>query len=195
VYCDLGLAEKAFAKVAPEIEIEENKGSRGKPYRRLLVSAIDADLGQRLYENAERTIQKVESIFSDLSNLDVSDELLRVRALVALARICYYKSQFSEALRKWEVALIHVQKYKSFIGEGFTYAGIHLSICLAHLEIGNNTEGWNAFRRADMILCRGMRDFWILTFATRWLPDVWARIETLAGWKFRNGFATLEAHL
>ncbi len=100
MYCDLGLAEKAFAKVAPEIEIEENKGSRGKSYRRLLVSAIDADLGQRLYKNTERTIQKVDSIFSDLSNLDVSDELLHVRALVASARICYYKSQFSEALRK-----------------------------------------------------------------------------------------------
>ena len=56
MYCDLGLAEKAFAKVAPELEIEENKGSRGKSYRRLLVSAIDADLGQRLYENTERTV-------------------------------------------------------------------------------------------------------------------------------------------
>jgi tetratricopeptide (TPR) repeat protein len=183
VYCDLGLAEKAFAKVAPEIEIEENKGSRGKSYRRLLVSAIDADLGQRLYENAERAIQKVESIFSDLSNLDVSDELLHVRALVASARICYYKLQFPEALRKWEVALVHVQKYKSFNGEGFTYAGIHLSICLAYLEIGNSTEGWNSFRRADIIFYRGMRDFWIPNFATRWLPDVQARIETLAGWK------------
>jgi hypothetical protein len=34
-----------------------------------------------------------------------------------------------------------------------------------------------------------MRDFWIPTFATRWLPDVLAGIETLAGWKFQNGFA------
>ena len=56
MYCDLGLTEKAFIKVALELEIEENKGSRGKTYRRLLVSAIDADLGQRLYENTERTV-------------------------------------------------------------------------------------------------------------------------------------------
>jgi len=71
----------------------------------------------------------------------------------------------------WEITLDHVQRYGSFVGEGFTYAIIHPSICLAHLESNNITEGWESFQRAERILCQGMRDFWIPTFATRWYPD------------------------
>ncbi len=152
-YCDLGLPKKAYAILAPEIETERTKARRGKPFRRLLVSEIDASLGQSLYSDAARTIQEVMSIFSNLSNLDVSDELLHVQALVASARIAYYESQFSEAIKRWGIALDHVQRYGSFVGEGFTYAVIHLSICLAHLESNNITNGWESFQRAERILC------------------------------------------
>jgi tetratricopeptide (TPR) repeat protein len=181
-YCDLGLPKKAYAILAPEIETERNKARRGKPFRRLVISAIDAILGQYLYQDAARTIQEAVTIFNNLSNLDVSDELLHVRVLVASARIAHYESQFSEAMKRWEIALDHVQRYGSFAGEGFTYAVIHLSICLAHLESNNMTKGWESFQHAERILCRGMRDFWIPTFATRWYPDTRARIETLKGW-------------
>jgi hypothetical protein len=115
--------------------------------------------------------------------LDVSDKLLHVRALVASARIFYYKPQFSEALRRWEVVLSCVQKYSSFTGEGFTYAVTHLSICLAHLETGNITEGLKAFQHAERVLCMGMRDFWIPTIATSWLPDILSRIQSKTGWE------------
>jgi tetratricopeptide (TPR) repeat protein len=181
VYCDLGLPEQAHAILAPEIK--RNESRRGKMFRRLLVSAIDAELGLCLYENGDRAVREVEAIFNNLSNLDVIDQLLHVRVLVASARIAYYKLQFSEALSRWEIVLNYVQKYASFSGEGFTYAVIHLSICLAQLESGNTVEGWEAFQRAEKILRRGMRDFWIPTLATRWFPDILARLEELKGWK------------
>jgi hypothetical protein len=181
VYCDLGLPAQAEAILAPEIERNENR--RGKTFRRLLVSAIDANIGLCLYENGERFVRETDAIFNDLTNLDVVDQLLHVRVLIASARIAYYKSQFSEALSKWEVALRYVQKYASFSGEGFTYAAIHFSICLAHLGCDNTVEGWESFQRAEKILCRGMRDFWIPTLASRWFPDLLVRIEALEGWK------------
>jgi len=183
MYCDLGFPEEACAKLTPEIEIERIKGMQGKAFRRLLVSAIDADVGKRSYGSGERTVGEVQAIFSGLSNLDVSDQLLHVRVLIASARIVYYKSHFSEAQRKWEDALDHVQRYASFQGEGFTYAAIHLSICLVHIERGNNRDGREAFECAEKILCMSVRDFWIPTLATRWIPDILARVKTLTGWE------------
>jgi tetratricopeptide (TPR) repeat protein len=181
-YCDMGLPKKAYEILAPEIKTERNKARRGKLFRRLAVSAINAVLGQDLYQDAARAVEEAVTIFSNLSNLDISDEFLHVRALIASTRIAHYESQFSEATKRWGVALDHVQRYGSFTGEGFTYAVIHLSICLAYLESNNTAKGWESFQRAERILCRGMRDFWIPTFATRWYPDTRARIETLKGW-------------
>src|SRR2546423_5067328 len=96
VYCDLGLPENADALVTPEIIFQRGSGTRSKALRRLLVSAIDADLGRGLYDSAESMVEEVETIYTTLSNLDVSDQLLHVRTLVASARIHHYKSQFPE---------------------------------------------------------------------------------------------------
>ena len=58
-----------------------------------------------------------------------------------------------------------MQTYESFEGEGFTYAIIHLSISLAHLESSNPGEARKGFERAEEIYSKGMRDFWIPTLA------------------------------
>ncbi len=149
VYCDLRLPDKAYKLLIPDIEKERKKVSKTKSFRRLLVTLIDTDIQRCRYDNAISIIAELGDIFNHLSNLDISDQLLHVRTLVASARICHYNSQFHKALQRWEVALIHVQKSKSFEGEGFTYAIIHLSISLAHLESGDVEEAQKAFKRAE----------------------------------------------
>ena len=52
-----------------------------------------------------------------------------------------------------------MQTYESFEGEGFTYAIIHLSISLAHLESSNPREARKGFERAEEIYSKGMRIF------------------------------------
>ena len=89
-----------------------------------------------------------------------------MRALVSSARIAYCRSQFSEALARWEVVLFHVQKYGSFKGGRFTYAVIQLSIYLAYLETGNRNDGYKVFKHAEKFIYKEMRDFWIPILGT-----------------------------
>lgn len=181
VYCDLRLSDKAHKLLIQDIEKERKKVSKTKPFRRLLVTLIDTDIQRCRYDNAINIIAELGDTFNHMSNLDVSDQLLHVRTLVASARLCHYKSQFHEALQRWEVALIHVQKYKSFEGEGFTYAIIHLSISLARLESGDVEEAQEAFKRAEIIWSKGTRDFWIPTLAA-WGQLLVSKIRLLTGW-------------
>ena len=186
-YCDLGRPIDADEIVKPEIETQRARGMQGKSFRRLLVSAIDADLGQRRYEKAERTVQQAKPIFSRLSDLDVSDQLLHMRVLLASARIFYYKSQLPRALRALDVALLYVWKYESFKKEGFTFAIVQLSTCLVHLELGNVNAGWKAFEIAELVLRREMRDYWMPTLTTFWLEFVSTKIKSMTGWTVPEG--------
>jgi len=181
VYCDLHLPDKANELITLEIEKERQKVAKTKSLRRLLVSLIDVDIQRGLYDNALRIVEELQDTFNELSDLDVSDQLLHVRVLVASARICHYSSRFGHALRRWEATLIRVQAYTSFEGEGFTYAIIHLSMSLAHLESGNDREARSAFERAKKIYSRGVRDFWIPTLAA-WGQHLVVRIRSLIGW-------------
>ena len=182
MYYDLRLSDMVYKLLIPEIEKERKKVSKTKSFRRLLVTLIDTNIQRYRYDNTISIIAELGDTFNHLSNLDVSDQLLHVRTLVASARICHCQSQFHEALQRWEVALIHMQKYKSFEGEGFTYAIIHLSISLAHLESGDVEEARKAFKRAEMICSRGMRDFWIPTLAA-WGQLMGLKIRSLIGWE------------
>lgn len=113
--------------------------------------------------------------------MDVSDQLLHVRILVASARICHVRNQFLEAIRRWDIALIHVHKYGSFEGEGFTYAVIHLSKSLAYLEIGDHGGAAVSFHRGNEILRSGIRDYWIPTLVA-WAEEISRKTQSIAGW-------------
>lgn len=63
------------------------------------------------YDDAISIIAELEDTFNPLTSLDVSDQLLHVRSLVASARICHCH----EALQRWEIALRHMQKKDSHI--------------------------------------------------------------------------------
>jgi hypothetical protein len=85
VYYDLGLPKKVYTILALKFETERSKARRDKPFRRLIVSAINIVLRQYLYQNVAKTVQKAVTIFNNLSDLDISDKLLYMRALVVSA--------------------------------------------------------------------------------------------------------------
>lgn len=179
-YSDLGLPNEAHEILAPEFEILKLKPRKGKPYRRLLVAMIDAYIGRSLYEIAENAVKELEPIFADLVNVDVSDQLLHMRILIASARISYYKMNHSEALKKWDTALLHLERYGSFKDKGYIYAVISLSISLSQLHLDNIDESREALDRAACILGTEIQDFWIPALAS-WRKYVELRIESPVG--------------
>ena len=60
---------------------------------------IDAYIQRGLYGDALRITEGLVDIFNELSDLDVSDQLLHVRVLIASARICHYDSLFYKNFR------------------------------------------------------------------------------------------------
>ena len=181
IYSDLELPQLATELIAPKIEKWKKKAPKSKALRRILISSIDIDLQREHYHDANKTIEELSSTFEGLQNLNVSDELLHIRLLIASARINYLCSEFDQAIQRWKVALDHVQKYASFHGEGFTYAVIHLSISLAYLEMDESGEAVISFNHGQRILREGMRDYWIPTLQA-WFRYVASKMQSMAGW-------------
>jgi len=170
VYCDLHLPNKANKLIIPEIEEEKQKIVKTKSLRRLLVALIDINIQRGLYDDALTVVEELQDTFRGLSDLDVSDQLLHCASLSLQLEFVITIHSF-----------IQVQAYKSFEGEGFTKAVIHLSMSLAYLESGDTGEAPNAFDRAKKITSRGLRDFWIPTL-TAWSQHLASRIQVLTGW-------------
>lgn len=144
VYCDLTLPEKAEELIGPEVE-REKEHHKSESIQTFSGLCNRRYIQRRLYDDASTTINELEGVFNKLHNLDISDQLLHARVLVASARICHFRSQFLEGIQRWEVALHHVQNYRSFEGEGFTYAVIHLSKSLAYLKVDSRGEARVSF--------------------------------------------------
>jgi hypothetical protein len=150
--------------------------------RRIRVSSVDADLLQNRYENATKTIHELRKVFEKQKPLNVSDELLHIRLLVAAARISHLQDKFLEALHGWESVLDHAQRYMSFRGEGFTYAVVHMSMSLAYLQLNDQHGAVQSFTEGKRILGQTKRDYWIPTLPT-WLDYISSRICSTIGWR------------
>jgi tetratricopeptide (TPR) repeat protein len=180
IYSDLELPQMAAELIAPEIEKWRKKAPKSKALRRILVSSIDISLQRENYHDVNKTIEELSGTFEGLQKLDISDELLHIRLLIASARIHYLSSDFSQAVQRWKIALNHVQKYASFNGEGFTYAVIHLSLSLAYLKMDQSEMAAISFGQGQRILCQGKRDYWIPTLPA-WFGFVASEMQAM-GW-------------
>lgn len=181
VYSDLNSPELAAQLIVPEIEELRKTSRHSKALRRILVSSVDNDLQQERYDHANETIEELSRIFKNLKDLNISDELLHVRLLVASARINYLRSEFIQAVQNWKFVLDCVQKYASFKGEGFTYGVLHMSMSLTYLEIGKLDEATSSYQCGRRILDKAMRDYWIPTLMA-WFQFVESKIRSKTGW-------------
>lgn len=148
--------------------------------KRMLVSELDIHIQNQHYTEAMDIIEKLQGAFGGrISN--ISDELLHIRVLIAVARVRYCLGDLNQALEDWQTVLDHVQRYVSFRGEGFTYAVVHLSLSLTHLELNEREEAENNFLHGRRILKEKRRDYWVPTLPI-WMKFITEDIHGKAGW-------------
>ncbi|KAL8296021.1 hypothetical protein RB600_001487 [Gaeumannomyces tritici] len=181
VYCELDLHDRASAIVEPEIEAMTKQEKRGRLLKRLILAAAEADIGRDRFGEAEARLEAMHDS-KTTAPLDITDQLLRVRTLIAQARIPHYKHQFAEALRRWQIALADIQGHSSFEnGRGFTSAIVHLSIAHAQLNTGDTQSGIRSRVLAMEILRVKKPDYWIPVIATKWLSKVSSEVYEMIG--------------
>ena len=185
IYCELEEWERARAVVEPEIDGLSRQGKCGRSLRRLILALVEVDIGQGRLGIAEKSLEEV--IHPQITaELDINDQLLRVRALIARARIPHYHCLYSEALARWGVALHEVQQHSSFKhGRGFTTAVIYLSMAHAQLRNGDKRGGRQSWESAVDILRGEKSDYWIPVVATKWLSGIVSDIHCIEGLSVR----------
>ncbi|KAK0889498.1 hypothetical protein LTR02_015407 [Friedmanniomyces endolithicus] len=141
------------------------------------------DIQTARYEEARRSVHQLAIMFRGLHNLDVSDQLLHVRMLVASARLYHCNAEFRQAIEGWKRVLVHVQRYATFHLGGYTHAISNLSLSLAHLHVMEIDDAREAFECAKGILSRTPQDYWIPTLA-KWVDFVASDIERRVGWRW-----------
>ena|SRR5438034_9505858 len=99
-YNDLNLSDKAYEILTSEIKLVRRKSTQDKSFKHVLVTAVNMNIQQHLYENVEKIVQELEIIFDELSNHDVSDQLLHMHVLITAAQIYQYNSNFFELLKR-----------------------------------------------------------------------------------------------
>lgn len=193
ICCELKRLEEADELLRPRIKALQQHGHTpitSKALRRLLVSLADCTLAGSQLAEAQETLDTIGTAFEQLTNLDVSDQMLHVRSLIASARISQLKSQFNAAIGLWHRTSNALKEYSSFENEGFTYAICQLSTSLALCDMSRTIDcrdalvqaGQATFNNANDILRMSMRDYWLPTIATMWLPYTQSKIKELEGW-------------
>lgn len=76
---------------------ERKKVTKTKSFKRLLIATINIDIQRDYYDNTLNIIEELKDIFNELLNLNINDQLLHVRILVASTRIYHHHSQFHRA--------------------------------------------------------------------------------------------------
>lgn len=182
ILCELREFEKAHEVATAEMKIVKKNGNNGRPLNRLLLACIEADIGRGRFELAEKSLYEIMNTMAS-TGLDINDQLLRVRALMAYARIPHFQSHFSKALERWTVTLHEIPQHSSFKhGRGFTTSIIHLSIAHLHLILGDRESGRRSYELAIGILRTEPRDFWIPVVATTWLSGLIEEINRMENW-------------
>jgi tetratricopeptide (TPR) repeat protein len=153
VYCELKISGKAENLVLDEVKQLRARGKQhSKPFRRLALPLVEAYIEQRMLEAARTVLQELLNIFNKIASHDVADQLGHVRAMIGLARVCWYESRWSEAHQSLENALSLTGKYKTFSKRNFYIGIIHLFLSVVCFELRQYTEARRTFALATDIL-------------------------------------------
>ncbi|KAF5004593.1 hypothetical protein FDECE_8923 [Fusarium decemcellulare] len=185
VYCEIGQYKKANGILEAELSHVQQSEATSRPYCRLLLASIEANIGEGKSDIAE-------SIIHDLAMMepprleDMNDQLLRMRRLIAAARLAHGKRQFQDALRSWRFALQEMERFTAFHSRyGFIAAVIYLSLAHAQLETGDIEGCKESWDTAAEMLKSQRCEYWIPILATTWLESVAGAIHQLKGWPLR----------
>ena len=188
-YTDLGSTEESQSKLTAEIVRlrHRNRSAVYKPLRRLLVSSVDAFVQSESFGLVEEPIKEIKMVYRTRFDLDISDQLLHVRVLIASARTLQCTSRPVEALEEWDSVKRCVRKYSSFV-TGFTYAVACLSQSLMLMQDRRKEAAMEHFEEARCVLSMNEADYCIPGLV-RWAD--WAEEEIFRneGWKIDRRMA------
>ena len=139
VYCELGApikAERLILNVVNQLRAQGKQHS--KPFRRLALPLVEAYIEQRNFEAAENILTELLVVFDGISGHDVADQLDHVRSVLGLARINWYKPQWSEARQSLDSALGLTGKYRTFSKKNFYIGVIHVFLSVVQLQLAED---------------------------------------------------------
>lgn len=172
VYCELNDLEAARALVEVEIKTLREQNRKGRLYRRLLLASIEVDLGQERYFDAIASLDEVLRL-QPTKHLDITDEILSVRATMARARLATISNNHVSAINLWGSVLELCSHFSSFKeNEGFIDAAALVSLAQAQIAIGNMDAAATVCDKATEILQRETMTYHIPCIAGSWFPCV-----------------------
>lgn len=207
--CVEGRLDLARSKIELEIETislyEHRQFSRA--LRRLKISLIDVHLAQATYAQLTTDVSKhkllqiladIKSAKSELqefeavSKLDIVDQWMRVRLLVASARVLLLQERFTDAEKEWAEVLLRIGQYPGSFGHQGFFSGVcQLSMSFARARAASkaldastfgSSGDWNTVMEEELkgicsILAREAVSYWIPTIPKNFLPHLLSQIE------------------
>ncbi|KAM5355018.1 hypothetical protein ACJ41O_001664 [Fusarium nematophilum] len=183
IHCELHEYDNAVQILEPELEnIPQRKG---RPFRRLSLVLVEANIGQGRLDAAEQTLQELHGVEPDELD-DINDQVLHMRRLLLVARVAHERLRFAEALALWMATLKRMEQLSTFKAR-HTWIGavINLSIAHAWLALGDAESARRSWTAAVEISMSERYEFVIPGLATAWLNKVVNDIHQQQGWPFR----------
>ncbi|KAH8658310.1 hypothetical protein BX600DRAFT_439478 [Xylariales sp. PMI_506] len=185
IYCEMKEYSEALELLQPELENIKEFDRPRRPFRRLLLASVEANIGLNRLDTSESVLKELgQAVPLELDSLH--DQQLHMRSLLAAARIAHLKEDHDEAVRRWSSALHEVGRmYALKSTSGFTAAMIYLSMAHAQLTAGDRSGGRHSWASGIEILRTEKCEFWIPIIATGWLHRVAIKVHELQGWPLR----------
>lgn len=188
LYCEMEECAKAAEVLQPELDSTDKSDRPRRPFRRLLLASVEANIGLGRLDAAEPVLQELEDAVSPLATTldDLHDQQLYMRRLLAAARIAHMRADYAEAVVRWKHALQEVERMHILkSGAGFTAAVIYLSLAHAQLGAGDRDGGRQSWAVGSEILGSEKCEFWIPVVPTAWLRRIALEVHEWQGWSFR----------
>ncbi|KAF4979182.1 hypothetical protein FZEAL_4555 [Fusarium zealandicum] len=183
IHCELHEYGKAQQILQPELESTEQK--RGRPFRRLSLVMVDANIGLGNLDAAEIVLQQLRDIEPPELD-DINDQVLHMRRIILVARAAHERLRFDQALQLWRVALQQMDQLSTFKSRhGWIAAVINLSMAHIQLILGDADGGRQSWAAAVEISMNERYEYIIPILATGWLRKIVNAIHQEHGWPFR----------
>ncbi|KPM38851.1 hypothetical protein AK830_g7692 [Neonectria ditissima] len=176
---------KAVEVLQPELESRAEDEKKGRPFRRLLLALLEANIGQGNLDATGPILGKLAEIEPPELD-DINDQVLHMRRLIAAARTVHDRLEFAAALQMWKFALQMMEQLSIFRSRHrWTAVVIHLSIAHAQLSLGDEEGGAQSWATAVDMSRSERCEYVIPGLATVWLQKIVSSIHQTRGWPFR----------
>lgn len=184
IYCEMEDYTKVLEILQPELDGIGQSDRPRRPFRRLLLASVEANIGLGRLDSAELLLKELEDN-APLELVDLYDQQLHMRRLLAAARVAHMKPNRDEALQHWRFTLHEVERMHTLKSKrGFTAAMIYLSMAHAQLTTGDRDGGRHSWATGVEILRSEKCEFWIPVIPTLWLKRIVREVHELQGWSF-----------